>query len=367
MDLKLDESSVREMIGDLTNFYGTDCDITEYYLKKKHERVGETFDTDILFNDFKMSPSEMDLSIEVIDSNVFNRCTTHIATFPIESQIGRRITIGVKENNTNKYVGFIRLASPVSSIKPRNNFFGKSLQLNTVNDHIYNGQTIVPVQPFGFNYLGGKLLSLVCISNEVRELWNKNYNTNILLFETTSLYGNSKSSSMYDGLEPYIRFMDLTESKNLLFPNDEVYYKVRDLCREHYGMKEHDGMLVPKKGSSPKTREFTKVLSILKHHLTTEEKNLFNKFIKENMESKEQKRFYMSTMGFKNVKEHILNGDPLVEDNRSNYDLSNLIQYWKNKSQKRYDKLLLNNTIKTDLEVYTKPIIEQGLKFKVIR
>ena len=85
------------------------------------------------------------------------------------------------------------------------------------------------------------------------------------------------------------------------------------------------------------------------------------------MESKEQKRFYMSTMGFKNVKEHILNGDPLVEDNRSNYDLSNLIQYWKNKSQKRYDKLSLNNTIKTDLEVYTKPIIEQGLKFKVIR
>ena len=85
------------------------------------------------------------------------------------------------------------------------------------------------------------------------------------------------------------------------------------------------------------------------------------------MESKEQKRFYMSTMGFKNVKEHVLNGDPLVEDNRSNYDLNNLIQYWRNKSQKRFDKLKNEDKLKTELEIYTKPIIKDGLKFKIIR
>ena len=35
------------------------------------------------------------------------------------------------------------------------------------------GFVIVPTQPFGFNYLGGKLLSALCCSHEVREKLNK--------------------------------------------------------------------------------------------------------------------------------------------------------------------------------------------------
>lgn len=368
MDTRLTQEEINQIVNGFKDFFGTDSNIIHYYLKKKFERVEDEFDTSDLFNDFTMNPMDMDISFEVIDSNVFTKNCTHIATFPIESQIGRRLNIGVKENNTGKFIGFVRIASPVSSIRPRNEFFGvKNLPLKYVNPHIYNGQTIVPVQPFGYNYLGGKLLSMICISNEMRELYNQTYDTNVMLFETTSLYGNSKSSSMYDGLEPYIKFMGLTESSNLLFPTDEVYNIFKNIMRSKFGKEEFDGRLTRRKGSSPKTREFLKGLSILKNHLTEEDKKDFNTFMKNNMESKEQKRFYLSTMGFTNVREHILNGEPLKEQNRDKYDLNQIVERWKIKSQKRFDKLKSENNNRIDLEIYTKETIKNGLNFNIIR
>ena len=59
---------------------------------------------------------------------------------------------------------------------------------------------VIVLTAFGFNYLGGKLLVHLCCSHEVREKLNKKYDMNLVMFETTSLYGNSKSSQ-YDGMK----------------------------------------------------------------------------------------------------------------------------------------------------------------------
>ena len=360
-----------EQIVHVTNlireFYCEGIDIQEYYLKKKYERVDNDFNTDQLFSDYSISPEHMNFVLEELSEKDFKHFTTHIATFPIESQIGRRLVIGVKETNTNKYVGFIRIASPVSSIKPRNDFFGESLKLDVVNKHIYNGQTIVPVQPFGYNYLGGKLLALICQSNEVREMYNRKYNTNVLLFETTSLYGSSKGSSMYDGLEPYILNIGVTESKNLLFPTDDVYGEIKNIFKSQYGKDEYNGNLTNPKQSSPKKREFDRIIQLIKLHLSGLDKKEFSEYLKTNVETKQQKRFYISKMGFDNIKEHLLYGDPLIEKNRQRFDLENIVSYWKNKSIKRFNKLNSTDTIKSDLEFYTKEVIQDGIKFKIIR
>lgn len=373
MELYLTKEEVYEMINSFKSFYDGLNDVTDYYLQKKLERLNnlnlEPIDGRV-FNDYTMNPMDMDLELFEINSNEFTELTSQIASFPIESQIGRKLTLGLKERSTNTWVGFVRISSPVSSIKPRNDFFGQSLRLDKVNPHIYNGQTIVPVQPFGFNYLGGKLMSLVCISNEVRELFNKKYNTNILLFETTSLYGNSKSNSQYDGLEPYIKFKGLTESTNLLTPTDEIYFSLRNKCREYYGNPDWKGMLVDPKPSSPKSRELNKVISILMNHLKIYDKPLHDEmkiFLKTKCETKQQKRYYMSTLGFTNVKEHILNGDELQRPNPSKYDLSNLIDYWKRKSFNRWNKLREEGRIQTELESYTSKKIIDGINFKMIR
>ena len=50
--------------------------------------------------------------------------------------------------NTNKYVGFIRLGSPVINCKPRNELLGQVPELTTFNRTTVMGFTIVPCQPF---------------------------------------------------------------------------------------------------------------------------------------------------------------------------------------------------------------------------
>lgn len=362
---------VLNLTNNFINFYEGIDDITEYYLKKKEERLSQSEYPNIegsVFNDYTIQPSDLDISIEVVENKIFQQYTTQIATFPIESQIGRKITIGVKENNTNTWLGFIRISSPVSSIKPRNDYFGQSLPLDVVNHHFYNGQTIVPVQPFGYNYLGGKLLALICTSNEVKNLFNERYNTNISIMETTSLYGSSKSSSMYDGLEPYIKFKGLTESKNILTPTDEIYFNMRDKIRLEYGVREWGGSVVNPKGSSPKTRELNKLLQILKTEVKNFDVDLYKRLdntIKTKSITKQQKRYYLSTFGVNNIHNVIMNNQ-IVEDVEK-HNLENLIKWWKTKSQKRWDNLNNKNEIKTNLELYTKDSLEKGINFNIIR
>ena len=52
------------------------------------------------------------------------------------------------------------------------------------------GFIIVPTQPFGFNYLGGKLLAGICCSHLARETLNKKYDEFNLseLFEYLDVY-----------------------------------------------------------------------------------------------------------------------------------------------------------------------------------
>ena len=93
------------------------------------------------------------------------------------------------ETNTKSIVGFIRFGSPTINCKPRNDWLGRPPELKRFNRHSIMGFIIVPTQPFGFNYLGGKLLALLSCSHEARTQLNSKYGSDICLFETTSLYG----------------------------------------------------------------------------------------------------------------------------------------------------------------------------------
>ena len=81
----------------------------------------------------------------------------------------------VYEKNTNTIVGFIRFGSPTINSKPRNIWLGKQPDLSIFNRHAVMGFAIVPSQPFGYNYLGGKLLALMCVSHFARETLNKSF------------------------------------------------------------------------------------------------------------------------------------------------------------------------------------------------
>jgi hypothetical protein len=368
IEIKLTEEETLEIKDRFINFYKDLNSIQDYFLERKREKiVGIDQDkyVDTIFNDFSIEPKDMDFIVEVLDASIFNPFTQIITSLPLESQIGRQLMLGVKETNTNKYVGFIRMASPVLTIKPRNDFFGQTVQATSVNSYMINGAIIVPTQPFGYNYLGGKLLALISCSHEVRNMLKDKYGEKIepCFFETTSLYGDIKGVSQYDGMKPFLRYQAMTESDLFLFPTEEVYNPIRRRIRDLYGKPEWNGNIVDPKPSGPKMREFNKLISILKNHLKhydEGEYKIFNEFTKNNMKAKTKKRYYYSDFGFSNVKEFINSGgksELLQGENFEKHNLDNMIRWWKNKSQKRFYKLKEEDRLRYDIEVYTEDTI----------
>ena len=107
-------------------FYDKLDTIQDYFLERKKEKIVKIDNdkyTKLMFDDYSIEPKDMNFVLEEVEGKLFNPATQIITSLPLESQIGRQVMLGIKETTTNKYVGFIRLASPVLSIKPRNESF----------------------------------------------------------------------------------------------------------------------------------------------------------------------------------------------------------------------------------------------------
>jgi len=154
---------------------------------------------DDMFDAFDMHPQDMNFKVYTagerggFTNEYFNERLQITTSHAIEDSIpGKSLKWIVQETNTQKIVGFCRFGSPTINSKPRNDWLGQTPQLSRFNRHAIMGFIIVPTQPFGFNYLGGKLLALLCCSHTARETLNKKYGSDICSFETTSLYGSTQ-------------------------------------------------------------------------------------------------------------------------------------------------------------------------------
>ena len=139
-------------------------------------------------------------------SETWNTVRTFISTMKNNSNIGRNLNYLVKDRKTNKYLGVICISSDFLDLTPRDNYIGWERTKKT-QGHMINytaiGSTIVPLQPLGYNYVGGKLLALLCLSDEVQYQWKKQYGDVLAGVTTTSLYGKNKAGglSQYDNLK----------------------------------------------------------------------------------------------------------------------------------------------------------------------
>ena len=212
------------------------------------------------------------------------------------------------------------------------------------------GFVIVPTQPFGFNYLGGKLLAALCCSHEVREKLNKKYDMNLVMFETTSLYGNSKSASQYDGMKPMLRYKGLTDSDFIPMIHGKPF---KDL--QNY-VESRTGHLVPENASSRKLKINKCNYWLIKRTLTDHDYDKFKRTIANAKKLTERKRYYVSNYGIENFVD-IVNGktDKIVKaQNYDRYYDNELIEWWRKLATKRYNKLKEDGRLRNDLEVWTK-------------
>ena len=270
-----------------------------------------------------------------------------------ESNIpGRELRWMVFEKNTGKTIGFIRFGSPTINSKPRNVWLGKPPNLSVFNRHAAMGFVIVPSQPFGYNYLGGKLLALMCVSHFARETLNEVFEKDIALFETTSLYGSTTSASQYDGLKPFMRYKGLTESKFLPLLHEDAFHKLHN----RFTILNNNQPLTENRASSKKMKRQTKMISLIRNSLEDKDKlKQFNSVIDMAFGLTQKKRFYISDYGYSNVREVILGEqDKLIRgQNWDKFYLENIVKWWKKKAGKRYDKLKQEGRFRDKVELWT--------------
>ncbi len=338
--------------------------IEDYLRFVKKEVIKNSNSIVPLHNEFfneDIHPEDMDFDIKFVGDRFqqalpqehYNTLLKVVSSHNNESNIpGRELRWIIFEKNTKKVLGFIRFGSPVINSKPRNLWLGKQPDLSIFNRHAAMGFVIVPSQPFGYNYLGGKLLALICCSHFARETLNEVFEKNIALFETTSLYGSTTDASQYDGLKPYMRYKGLTESKFLPLLHDEIFHKLHD----RFTYLNNNTPLTDNKASSKKMKRQTKMISIIKNSLRDKVKlGEFNQVIDTAFNLTQKKRFYISEYGYSNVREVILGEqENLVRgQNWDKFYLENIISWWKKKATKRYEKLKEEKRFRTKVELWT--------------
>jgi len=341
--------------------------IEDYLRFVKKEVIKSTSSLAPLHDEFfneDIHPQEMEFDIKFVGNRFqqsvpqehYSNLLSAVSSHNNESNIpGRELRWMIFEKRTQSCLGFIRFGSPTINSKPRNLWLGQAPNLSIFNRHAAMGFVIVPSQPFGYNYLGGKLLALLCCSHYARETLNEVFEKDIALFETTSLYGSTTDASQYDGLKPFMRYKGLTESKFLPLLHDEAFHRLHD----RFTVWNNNQPLTDKKASSKKMKRQTKMISItrnsLKEYGMEEKLDQFNSVIKTALSLTQKKRTYFCEYGYSNVREVILGErEKLVRGpNWDKFYLENIISWWRKKATKRYEKLKAEGRFRNKVELWT--------------
>tara|TARA_R100001369_G_scaffold91257_1_gene132125 strand:+ start:19 stop:1146 length:1128 start_codon:yes stop_codon:yes gene_type:complete len=340
--------------------------IDDYLRKVKLERMSNYPTSlpgmgpqDDMFSDFNMHPKDMEFECREVSNEIFVNYLEIVTSHAVEVSVpGKSIKWVVYEKNSGQIAGFIRLGSPTINSKPRNMFLGKPLDtyskevMKRFNDSTIMGFIIVPTQPFGFNYLGGKLLAAICCSHLTKDTLDEKYGGPFCMFETTSLYGTTKSSSQYDGMKPFLRHKGETVSDFAPLINDDNFHRLNDWFKVRNGEP-----LVDPMASSRKLKTQTKMISIIKASLKGVDDNAYNKFVQTYLNAKgltEQKRAYMADYGFDNVKEYMnMETDVLrKKDNYDRYSFDGVVDWWRKKASNRFETLQSDGRLRTQLETW---------------
>ncbi len=130
---------------------------------------------------------------------------------PYSDYVGRRMRLIIRDMSlpSNPVIGIAALGSSIIHIPERDEWVGWDLKQRTNNIiNTMDAYVIGALPPYNY-ILGGKLISYILTSNEVRELYKKKYknkvttikkrkNSDLAMIFTTSLYGKS---SQYNRLK----------------------------------------------------------------------------------------------------------------------------------------------------------------------
>jgi hypothetical protein len=270
-------------------------------------------------------------------------------TMAYEQTPGRFIRFLVIDDNSQKYLGAVSISNDVMALTCRDNYIGWTSE-NRIKDkrliHSAIGSCIMGTQPFGYNFLGGKLVASLILSQYVRDTWKRVVGKTLVGMTTTSLYG---PNSMYCGI-PYWHGCGCSAGKISIKPDDSHYETWHKYIKENRA-DEYERKTVKKDSANgPVTGVKQRILEIIFRELGISASKYNHGFER----GVYYAPFYDNTKDF--LCNRLTDEAQLKLSKRFEKDSTGIIEWWREKALKRYSKLHDEGRIKGDILYYNKMI-----------
>ena len=281
-------------------------------------------------------------------SEIWNALRTFLSTMKNNSNIGRNLNFLIRDKVTKKYLGVTCMSSDFLDLTPRDEYIGWDREAKTQRmiNHTCIGSTIVPIQPLGYNLVGGKLLALLCLSDTVEKTWEYQYKDKLVGVTTTSLYGKTKEIplSQYDRLKHWKK-MGWTAGSVSYEPLKPTRKMIQQWLMKNHTYKYFEWYVAKKDTGQPHKRDHRN----RSHTFTYNQLGIDKKLIK----SEHARGIYFGEL-YNNTKEFLreeIKEDKLVRafDN----SVEALTDIWKNKyAKKRLASLKKQGRVSTETHFY---------------
>ena len=261
---------------------------------------------------------------------------------------GRFIKLLITDGNVDnpRYLGAVSISSDVIVITDRDDYIGWTAD-NKLKDkrlvHSAIGSCIMSTQPFGYNFLGGKLVAALITTSKTREIWKKLYDEELVGMTTTSLYG---SYSMYNSLKWWHKCGSST-GKMMIKPDDSVYEVWHQWIKDNRTEQYNKAMTQKEGVSGPVTGAKTRVINMIFQTLGIKSSDYTHGY---------ERGVYYSCF-YENTKEFLQNKiteKDLKLKELFKKDVQGVLDWWKPKAIERYKKLHSEGNIKSDILYYNK-------------
>jgi hypothetical protein len=264
-------------------------------------------------------------------------------TMEFDQNPGRFLKFLVYDEVTGKYLGAVSLGSDVISITCRDEWIGwsREAKLGGKLNNSAIGTCIMATQPFGYNFLGGKLVASLLTTKVVADTWEKLYNNTLAGITTTSLYGGH---SMYQRI-PFWKEMGLSKGAIGIKPDDDIYDEWHQWIKEN--MKDEYDKKIRSKDTTrgPVTGIKQQILSIIFRAVGISPSKYKHGF---------ERGVYYAPL-YENTREFLrgdISKEQLIPLKRLEKDTDAVVDWWKPKAVARYLNLYEQNRIKPEILYY---------------
>ena len=282
-------------------------------------------------------------------SEKWNTLRTFLSTMKNNSNIGRQLFFNVNDNRSGKHLGVICISGDFMDLTPRDSAIGWDRQSKTFGgmiNHTAIGSSIVPTQPLGYSYTGGKLLAYLCLSDDVQRIWQEKYGDKLVGVTTTSLYGKAKANtlSQYDGLK-YWKRMGFTMGSVSYEPQPETKKLIKQWLKKNHTRKYFEWYEATRANGQPLKRDHKNRSYMFTYSKMGIEKSL--------IKTDHARGIYFARL-YENTYEY-LRGEVKDDGLISRFDSSTeaLVKVWKDKhASKRIKNLLATDRFSKESHFY---------------